>query len=125
MNELKRAREPLPTFNKIYDLTANTFVEEIDNTNKDTTVVVYIYEYGNKACAKVNTCLEKIFQDYPHVKFCRIRASDAHLSHRFSHYGVPAVLVYKNGELIGNMLSITKDLGDEFYPSDFENYLVE
>ncbi|CAH8543259.1 unnamed protein product [Heterobilharzia americana] len=108
MNELKRAREPLPTFNKIYDLTANTFVEEIDNTNKDTTVVVYIYEY-----------------DYPHVKFCRIRASDAHLSHRFSHYGVPAVLVYKNGELIGNMLSITKDLGDEFYPSDFENYLVE
>ncbi|KAH8869897.1 Phosducin-like protein isoform 3 [Schistosoma japonicum] len=125
INELRKAMDYLPTFNKIYDLVADTFIEEVDNTSKDTTVIVFIYENGNKSCAKVNTCLEKIFQNYPHVKFCRIRASDAHLSYRFSHHGVPAIVVYKNGELIGNLLSITKDLGDEFYPNDLDNYLVE
>ncbi|KAK4470664.1 hypothetical protein MN116_005637 [Schistosoma mekongi] len=136
INELRKAMDYLPTFNKIYDLVADTFIEEVDNTSKDTTVIVFIYENvsilscvlkfkGNKSCAKVNTCLEKIFQNYPHVKFCRIRASDAHLSYRFSHRGVPAIVVYKNGELIGNLLSITKDLGDEFYPNDLDNYLVE
>nr|CAH8855374.1 unnamed protein product [Trichobilharzia regenti] len=125
MNELMNARECLPTFNKIYDLTVDTFVREIDDTHKDTTVVVYIYENGNTSCAKVNACLDTIFQEYPHVKFCRIRASDARLSYKFSHHGVPAILVYKNGELIGNMLNITKDLGKEFYPNDLENYLIE
>ncbi|VDQ05312.1 unnamed protein product [Trichobilharzia regenti] len=87
---------------------------------------------GNTSCAKVNACLDTIFQEYPHVKFCRIRASDARLSYKFfatsflqSHHGVPAILVYKNGELIGNMLNITKDLGKEFYPNDLENYLIE
>ncbi|CAH8584862.1 unnamed protein product [Schistosoma rodhaini] len=125
INELRKANESLPTFNKIYDLVADTFIDEIDNTNKDTTVIVFIYENGNKSCAKVNTCLEKIFQSYPHVKFCRIRASEAHLSHRFSRCGVPAIVVYKNGELIGNLLSITKDLDLEFCPNDLENYLIE
>ncbi|CAH8510680.1 unnamed protein product [Schistosoma turkestanicum] len=125
INELQTATKNLPTFNKIYDLVADTFVEEIDNTNKETTVIVFIYENGNKSCAKVNTCLEKIFEDYPHVKFCRIRASDAYLSYRFSHHGVPAIVVYKNGEVIGNLLSITRDLDREFYPSDLENYLIE
>ncbi|CAH8562803.1 unnamed protein product [Schistosoma curassoni] len=125
INELRKANESLPTFNKIYDLVADTFIEEIDNTNKNTTVIVFIYENGNKSCAKVNTCLEKIYHGYPHVKFCRIRASEAHLSYRFSHRGVPAIVVYKNGELIGNLLSITKDLDLEFYPNDLENYLVE
>ncbi|KAH8869895.1 Phosducin-like protein [Schistosoma japonicum] len=79
INELRKAMDYLPTFNKIYDLVADTFIEEVDNTNS-------IYS---------------------------------------SHHGVPAIVVYKNGELIGNLLSITKDLGDEFYPNDLDNYLVE
>lgn len=42
-----------------------------------------------------------------------------------SRSGVPAILIYKKGDLIGNLLGIDRDLTHEFYPVDLENYLIE
>ena len=39
--------------------------------------------------------------------------------------GVPAILVYKSGELIGNFVRLTDELGEEFYSSDLESFLIE
>lgn len=44
---------------------------------------------------------------------------------RFKVDGVPALLVYKEGQIIGNFVRITDELGDEFYEGDVENFLVE
>jgi len=38
---------------------------------------------GVAACDAVNHCLESLAADYPSVKFCRIRASEARLSINF------------------------------------------
>ncbi|KAL5962757.1 Phosducin-like protein [Taenia solium] len=39
--------------------------------------------------------------------------------------GVPAILVYKNKELIGNLISISKELDNYFPPEELETYLFE
>ena len=39
--------------------------------------------------------------------------------------GLPALLVYKNGELIGNFVRLTDEFGDNMYPTDVENFLIE
>ena len=39
--------------------------------------------------------------------------------------GVPALLVYKKGELIGNFLCLSREFGDDFYATDVESFLDE
>ena len=39
--------------------------------------------------------------------------------------GVPALLIYKHGELIGNFVRLSDEFGDEFYATDVESFLVE
>jgi len=38
---------------------------------------------------------------------------------------LPAILVYKKGELIGNFVRLTDEFGDDMYPADIESFLVE
>ena len=39
--------------------------------------------------------------------------------------GVPALLVYKSGELVKSFVRLTDSLGDDFYASDLESFLIE
>ena len=39
--------------------------------------------------------------------------------------GVPALLVYKGGTLIGNYIRLKEEFGSDFYHGDVENYLIE
>ena len=39
--------------------------------------------------------------------------------------GVPALLVYQKGELIGNFIRLSDELGDDFFATDVESFLVE
>lgn len=38
---------------------------------------------------------------------------------------LPALLVYKAGELLGNFLSVTKHLTEDFFATDVESFLNE
>ncbi|KAL7063201.1 hypothetical protein AAHC03_0630 [Spirometra sp. Aus1] len=125
MAELQAGLQNLPTFNRIFDLNASTFVTEIDNEAPSVTVIILIYEEGVAACHSANECLKVLCRAYPHIKFCRIRASSAFMSRNFAQNGVPAILVYKNKELIGNLISISKELDDSFSPEEFETFLYE
>jgi len=39
--------------------------------------------------------------------------------------GLPTILVYKKGELIGNFVRLTDEFGDDMHSSDIESFLVE
>lgn len=39
--------------------------------------------------------------------------------------GVPALLIYKGGELIGNFVRLSDELGEDFYVTDIEGFLHE
>lgn len=110
----------------LYEIkTGQEYLDAIDKTDKTTTVVVYIYNGGDKCCKLMYECFANLVTEYPEVKFCTVEVSVAGLSRHFERRGVPAILVYKNGSLMGNFVRVTDELGEEFVMSDVENYLLE
>ncbi|XP_076246802.1 phosducin-like protein 1 [Calliopsis andreniformis] len=125
MKEMLARAEKL-RFGKVINLeTTDQFLEAIDNEDKSVKIVVHIYENNIPGCEAMNGCLISVAEDYPFVKFCKISGSVAGLSKRFKKDGVPALLVYKAGQVIGNFVHVTDYLGVDFYASDVENFLIE
>lgn len=114
-------------FGKVVALnTGDDFLNAVDKENKLTTVIIHIYENHLNACKTMNKCLNTLAEEYLHVKFCKIFGSVAGLSKDFKSSGIPALLVYKGGHLIGNFVRVSDDLGgDDFFSSDVEGFLIE
>ncbi|XP_014228383.1 phosducin-like protein [Trichogramma pretiosum] len=113
-------------FGQLFELAGSEdFLNAIDNEDKTVTVIVHIYQKDVPACDAMNGCLITLAEEYPAVKFCKIIASKVGVSKHFKKEGVPALLVYKNGQIIGNFVQLSASLGDDFYSSDVESFLIE
>lgn len=73
----------------------------------------------------MNSCLDCLAAEYPTVKFCRIDAVASGAAERFSSQVLPALLVYRSGELLNNFLSVTQHFHQEFFATDVEAFLNE
>lgn len=124
---LAQCGHSLKRFGKLHSLTnGDDFLHAIDNENKLVTVIIHIYENRLTSCKTMDKCLEELAQSYENVKFCKIAGSAASMSQNFKASGIPALLVYKSGNLVGNFVRISEDLGgDDFFASDVESFLIE
>lgn len=126
MQEMLAMSGMLPRFGDVEALkNGDDFLHSIDGENKSVTVIIHIYEDKFKACKTMNKCLVKLAQEYPTVKFCKILSTVAGLSRKFKTVALPTILVYKNGQVIGNFIRMGEEFGDEFFASDVESYLIE
>lgn len=125
IEEMRKALAEVPKFGKLIPLTSQNFIEEVDGENPGVTIIVHIYDPSVAACEAMNGCLLCLAMEYPTIKFCKISAADARMSFKFAEEGVPALLVYKNKELIGNFIRLKDEFGDDFYASDIESFLQE
>ncbi|XP_018359047.1 PREDICTED: phosducin-like protein, partial [Trachymyrmex cornetzi] len=113
-------------FGRVIDLeNTDQFLQAIDEEDKSIIVIVHIYEDNVSGCEAMNGCLISLAEEYPYIKFCKILGSIAGLSKQFKKFGVPTLLVYKNGQVIGNFIHVTDHLGVDFYSSDVETFLIE
>lgn len=114
-------------FGKVLSLgNGDEFLNAVDMENKNTTVIVHIYENHLSACKTMNKCLDQLAKEYVYVKFCKMYGSVAGMSKDFKVSGIPALLVYKAKNLIGNFVRVSDELGgDEFFASDVESFLIE
>lgn len=101
------------------------FLDAIDKEQKSVTIIVHIYEENVEACHVMNSCFNDLCAEYPSVKFCKIIGSKAGISKHFKVSGVPALLVYKAGQLVGNFVRISDDLGNDFSPEEVQGFLIE
>lgn len=126
MQEMLAISGMLPKFGEVVTLkSGDEFLQSIDGENKAVTVIIHIYEEKFKACKTMNKCMAKLAQEYPSVKFCKILSTVAGLSKKFKTVALPTLLVYKNGQVIGNFIRMGEEFGDEFYSSDVESFLIE
>lgn len=114
-------------FGKVITLNnGDDFLNAVDKEGALTSVIIHIYENHLTACKVMNQCLTTLAEEYPQVKFCKIFGSVAGLSKDFKSGGIPALLIYKAGNLIGNFVRVSDDLGgDDFFASDVESFLIE
>ncbi|KAL0271303.1 UNVERIFIED_CONTAM: hypothetical protein PYX00_008438 [Menopon gallinae] len=100
MQEMFQKVAELPKFGSVINLSSGEeFLDAVDKENKNVTVVVHIYEEKAPGCKVMNESLKVS--------------------------GVPALLVYKNGNLVGNYVHLTEEFGREFEASDVEGFLIE
>lgn len=125
IEEMRRALQNVPKFGKVVSLNSCDFVDEIDKEKTQVVIVVHVYEDRNEACKTMNGCLMSLAEEYPTVKFCKIKATETKLSMKFAKNGVPALLIYKGGDMVGNFIRISDELGDDFFATDVESFLEE
>ena len=113
-------------FGNVVDLSdGDAFLRAIDKENADVVVLICIYEHDSQPCKLMLKHLDSLAKDYPMYKFCKILSTTAGVSQKFTASGVPAILVYQNGELVTNFVRISDTLGEDFFAADVESYLVE
>jgi len=126
MEQMIRMKTELPEFGEIEEVpSGDEYLKLIDGTNPMIPVVVHIYETRVPECIRMNECLSTLSSHYRRVRFCKIKASNLGVTSNFKKQGVPALLVYKGGSLIGNFVALKEEFGSEFYEGDVENYLIE
>lgn len=126
MEEMMAEINARPKFGHLVRLEdGQAFLDAVDREKSGVTVIVHIYAQGMPGCEAMNGCLQCLAEEYPQVKFCTVEASAAGMSRHFERKGVPALLVYKNGALIGNFVRLTDEFGDDFFAVDVESFLVE
>ncbi|KRT86491.1 Thioredoxin [Oryctes borbonicus] len=111
--------------NLIFLSNGQEYLDAIDKEHKNVTIVIHLYEENVTACRVMNTCLGKLSKIYENVKFCAIVGSRAGLSRDFKIKGLPALLIYKDGQIVGNFIRLSDDLGDDFCAEDVQGFLVE
>lgn len=126
MAEMLAVTQKLPSFGTLIDIAnGEDFLHSVDNEQSTVTIVVHIYDRSDRACENMNTALIELASEYKNVKFCKFMSTAAGLSLFFQSNGVPALLVYKAGQMIGNFVKVTDDLSDEFSGSDVAGFLIE
>ncbi|KAK9739186.1 phosducin [Popillia japonica] len=122
---LKQNQHNLKFGELIFLSNGEEYLDAIDKEHKNVTIVIHIYEENVTPCRIMNTCLRELSKVYNNVKFCAIIGSCAGLSRDFKIKGVPALLIYKAGQIVGNFIRLSDDLGDDFCAEDVQGFLVE
>ncbi|XP_063382761.1 phosducin-like protein [Cydia fagiglandana] len=126
MQELMAQMKKTPKFGKVITLkTQDEFLNSIDKEDPKVAVIIHIYNNSSIACGTMDGCLNILAADYPEIKFCRISVDITGLSRHFRIDGVPALLVYKGGQIIGNFVQLVTELGNDFFATDVERFLIE
>ncbi|XP_048876296.1 prostaglandin G/H synthase 1-like [Brienomyrus brachyistius] len=126
MDEMRRQLCSGKRFGRVTELSCGEeFLDAVDKEGKATPVMIHIYEADVPGCEAMDGSMLCLAQEYPLVKFCRTRSSVVGASALFTGNALPALLVYRGGELIGNFVRITDQLGDDFFAVDVEALLQE
>jgi len=126
MQEMMESTQNVKRFGRVVDLfSGESFLDNIDQEDKRVTVVIMIYEPNSDGCTAMNGSIECLASEYVNVKFCKILSTAAGLSKHFKASGVPALLIYRAGQLMGSFVRMTDQLGDDFFANDVESFLIE
>ncbi|XP_065171997.1 phosducin-like protein [Atheta coriaria] len=126
MHEMLQQNDHHKTFGKLVYLNSGPeYLDSIDQEDKKVKIIVHIYEERVAACKAMNEALQDLSKIYDKVKFCAIDVTRAGMSRDFKINGVPALLIYKAGQVIGNFVRLSDDLGNEFDAEDVQAYLIE
>ncbi|ORY08278.1 thioredoxin-like protein [Basidiobolus meristosporus CBS 931.73] len=117
------SRSSKPRFGTVQRINSDQYIEAIDSETTNIPVVIHLYDHRYLECKRMNDCLDRIATRYVHAKFLKIPSVEADPD--FDPIALPAILAYKNGELIANLIRVTEELGDRFDEEAVEALLVK
>ncbi|KAJ3060293.1 hypothetical protein HDU99_005984, partial [Rhizoclosmatium hyalinum] len=117
----------LPKYGTLKEIEVDEYVSCVENVDRNVVVLVHLYQPQVEACRLVNRFLEALAAQYPLVKMVKIISTKANAS--FDNIALPALLIYKGGELQKTLLRITDEIQGWARTGrcdldDFEEYLI-
>ncbi|KAK9761287.1 hypothetical protein K7432_013928 [Basidiobolus ranarum] len=116
-------RSSKPRFGTVQRIGSDGYIEAIDAEASNIPVVIHLYDNRFLECKRMNECLDRIAARYVHAKFLKIPSVEADPD--FDPIALPAILAYKNGTLVANLIRVTEELGDRFDEEAVEALLVK
>ncbi|XP_064399914.1 phosducin-like protein [Halichondria panicea] len=123
-NEVKKGGRR-QRFGNLVEVRGDKYDHYIENSPPQTFVIMHIYDEFVSVCLYLNQRLTQMAKLYPTARFCRVQAGQVGVSPAFISKGLPALLVYRGGDLVGNLLRITDQLGEGYSNEDLEAFLHE
>ncbi|KAI7874743.1 thioredoxin-like protein [Lichtheimia hyalospora FSU 10163] len=123
LEELKRTSQRPPhdcVFGQVIDITVDEYPSTIDNENTLVSVAVHLYDESIPACRTLDDFWRELARKYAFAKFVRVSAREL----EFDLVGSPAVLGYKNGNLVANLVRFVDLVGTAFTEEAVENALL-
>ncbi|KAI9894314.1 MAG: hypothetical protein M1814_003070 [Vezdaea aestivalis] len=104
-----RTRRQSPSqrrWGRVQTVDAVGYLDAIEKVGRDTTVVVCIYDEDSEVSSIVEASLNPLAQKYSTTRFVKLHYDEAEMDVA----SVPAILAYKEGELVANLVSIIDEI---------------
>jgi len=119
MQEIEKAK--YATFGFLRKIDRSDFIDAIDNEKPEVFVVIHYYQDYLPSCVGMNQALQSLAIKFPYVKFLKILATDA--SSTFDDIALPALSIYKGGNLQTALVRVTDSIGKTFDQDHVEELL--
>ncbi|EFA74928.1 phosducin-like protein [Heterostelium album PN500] len=107
-------------FGELYEISEPAYKSEVTETT-GYFVVVLLFKNGIPQCQLVNEILKELAKKHRATKFVRIRSEEA--IHNYPDRNLPTILVYFNGMIVNQMITLAKMYGDQVNAKDIEWWL--
>merc|ERR1711907_578997 len=108
-------------FGELYSVSQVEYVKEVTEASKgpgETPVFVHLYQDYIPECKLLNECWRELARRHKHIKFVKIRATDANAEYPDS--ALPTQLVYRMGVVVDRAVAFKTHGGDPFTPDGLE-----
>lgn len=119
--QLKEQSNALPTFGTLSSKSPYDYVQLVDDMDPRVFVVVHLYEPSIASSRMLHSALDRVAQTMEHAKFIEVNALDANPN--LDLICLPAILIYRGGELVNNMIKFTDGLPKAFTVEDVREAL--
>lgn len=110
-------------FGNFIEVRGDKYATLIDNSPPGVMLIIHLYSEVQQDCVYLNKCLTRLAKLYPTAKFCRVLCSQLGVTDNFAKNGLPALMVYCDGQLVLNQIRVTDIIGTEYEDEELEEFL--
>ena len=111
----------MPTFGTLSSKSPEDYVELVDGMDPRVFVIVHLFEPSMATSRMLHSALDKVAQTMEYAKFIEVNALEANPN--LDLICLPAILIYKGGKLVNNMIKFTDGLPKAFTVGDVKEAL--
>mmetsp|Transcript_1620 Transcript_1620/g.3502 ORF Transcript_1620/g.3502 Transcript_1620/m.3502 type:complete len:241 (+) Transcript_1620:1172-1894(+) len=116
--EEMRALALKPRFGRVYEISRQDFIPEINQAPVGVWVVVHLYQTYVESSALLDQALERLASKFIHTKVVKIIATRA--IENFADSDLPALLIYRDGSIVHQLLKCKSLFGGRIAPDTVE-----
>lgn len=109
-------------YGEVIQISKDQWVHEVTEASKTCTVIVFLYQDSIIDCNIMDEALITLSNKFKDIKFTKIKSTSA--VENWPDYNLPTLFIYKDSQLIQQLLTLKQVHGKSMTPLDLEWWLV-